>query len=94
MIDRCPACGRLDAKAGATHGCHKCEDRLDRKESRWWDINFCELCIDPPDHPHIDEGGTKRWRACSNLATRQVIQHGKKNHILNVCEEHFKKEAS
>jgi len=28
------------------------------------------------------------------MATRQVIQHGKKDHLLNICEDHFKKEAS
>lgn len=54
----------------------------------------CELCMDPVDKPHIEEGGGKRWRACPNEATRQVIQHGKKDHMLNICEEHFRKEAS
>jgi len=48
----------------------------------------CELCIDPIDNSHIDEDGTKRWRACTNPATRQVLDNSGKP--LNVCEEHFK----
>lgn len=54
----------------------------------------CELCCDPIDKPHIDKDGTRWWRACPNEATRQVFQQGKKDWVLNICEEHFKKEAS
>ena len=52
----------------------------------------CELCADPFDRPHVDEHGAKRWRACPNTATRQVLDE--KGRTLNICEEHFKAEAS
>ncbi len=53
---------------------------------------FCELCIDPIDEPHVDQDGTKRWRPCPNPATREVLADNGKP--LRVCEEHFRKEAS
>lgn len=52
----------------------------------------CELCIDPIDKPHVDEDGTRRWRACPNPATREVLDE--QGRTLNVCEEHFRKDAS
>jgi len=52
----------------------------------------CELCRDPIDKPYIDEGGARRWRACPNPATRQVLDDS--GRTLNICEEHFAKEAS
>jgi hypothetical protein len=52
---------------------------------------MCDLCIDPIDKPHIDEDGTKRWRACPNPATREVLDDSGRD--LNVCEEHFRKAA-
>jgi hypothetical protein len=55
---------------------------------------MCDLCLDSIDKPHVDADGTKRVRACPNVATRQVVQHGKKDRLLNICEEHFAKEAS
>ena len=53
---------------------------------------ICELCIDPIDKPHVDEHGTKRWRACPNKATREV--RDEKGRPLRVCEEHFEKGSS
>jgi hypothetical protein len=94
MNKQCPSCGRTDAKAGAVWGCSMCSVHL-ASGFRWWDLpGTCELCVDPVDKPHIDEHGTKRWRPCLNLATRQVLQRGKKEWVLNICEEHFAKEAS
>lgn len=95
MNKECPSCGRRDAKAGAIWGCSTCYAHLSSGFRRWdvWP-ETCELCIDPIDRPHIDEDGTKRWRACTNPPTRQVLQGGKIQRVLHVCEEHFKKEAS
>lgn len=53
---------------------------------------LCELCVDPIDKPHVDEYGSQRWRACQNLATRQVSDE--KGRTLNVCEECFERGAS
>lgn len=51
----------------------------------------CDLCIDPIDKPYIRRGA-RVWRACPNQATREVL--GANGRTLNICEEHFKKEAS
>jgi hypothetical protein len=51
----------------------------------------CELCIDSIDKAHVDEHGAKRWRACSNKATREI--RDEKGRTLRICEEHFKKET-
>jgi ribosomal protein L37AE/L43A len=37
--ESCPACGRIDARAGATWGCHLCSKRY-AGGSRWWDIEI------------------------------------------------------
>lgn len=52
----------------------------------------CELCIDPINKPFIDESGAHRWRACPNPAMREILDE--QGRVLNVCEEHFKKDAS
>jgi len=52
----------------------------------------CELCIDPIDKPHIEADGSRRWRACPNRATREVVDGA--GRPLWICEEHFKKGSS
>jgi hypothetical protein len=53
---------------------------------------MCDLCLDSIDKPHVDADGTKRVRACPNVAMRQVLDA--KGRRINICEEHFAKEAS
>jgi hypothetical protein len=74
---------------GQVERCWQCGGEYAGDDLVW--PKFCELCVDPINKPHIDEDGTRRWRACPNLATRKVLDDSGRE--LNVCEEHFGKEA-
>lgn len=101
-MKRCPHCEKNGIKAtlqtvvtkrGDVWRCWQCGGEYNDEGDLVWPI-FCELCIDPIDKPHVDEHGNRRWRPCPNLATRQVVHGtGKKEWILNICEDHFAKEA-
>jgi hypothetical protein len=87
----CRRCHRIRAVDG-TRCCATCAVKLRAMERRRAPPKACELCIDPIDAPHVDADGTRRWRACPNPATRQVLDNG--GRTLDVCEEHFAKGAS
>lgn len=55
-------------------------------------VDLCGLCIDPINKPHVDDDGTKRWRACPNPATRDVTDNS--GRPMRICEQCFAKEAS